>query len=307
MRGTSNDLLRLSILAALSLTAAAPGLAQTETEPAPPAAGNEQASLDTIVVTGSTSKRTLLNASVNVTLATAADLEQKAPRATADVLSLIPGVFVESTAGPVSNNYSVRGLPGGGQTFVNLEEDGMPVLYGGGGADEYFQNDITIEHVEAVQGGTSGVLTPNGAGMTVNFFSKPMSFDEPHGEGRLMGATYGEQRADLYYTAPIPFLGNDVAFSVGGYADSTKGVRSSPFTFQTYHFKGAIEKRFGDGGFVKLTYKLLHLLRIPLSAAQIKIHSRTQFRWEAVGSRWLPDYGNEFRSPDILHQLAGQP
>src|SRR5882724_7815349 len=254
MRGTSNDLLRLSILAALSLTAAAPGLAQTETEPAP-AAGNEQTSLDTIVVTGSTSKRTLLNASVNVTLATAADLEQKAPRATADVLSVIPGVFVESTAGPVSNNYSVRGLPGGGQTFVNLEEDGMPVLYGGGGADEYFQNDITIERVEAVQGGTSGVLTPNGAGMTVNFFSKPMSFDEPHGEGRLMGATYGEQRADLFYTAPIPFLGNDVAFSVGGYADSTKGVRSSPFTFQTYHFKGAIEKRFGDGGFVKFTYK----------------------------------------------------
>jgi len=161
--------LRLSILAALSLTATAPGLAQTETEPAPPPAGNEQASLDTIVVTGSTSKRTLLNASVDVTLATAADLEQKAPRATADVLSLIPGVFVESTAGPVSNNYSVRGLPGGAQTFVNLEEDGMPVVYGGGGADEYFQNDITIERVEAVQGGTSGVLTPNGAGMTVNF------------------------------------------------------------------------------------------------------------------------------------------
>jgi len=164
MRRTTNDVLRLSILAALSLTAAAPGLAEAqatgtgEAEPAPPAAGNEQTSLDTIVVTGSTSKRTLLNASVNVSLATAADLEQRAPRATADVLSLIPGVFVESTAGPVSNNYSVRGLPGGGQTFVNLEEDGMPVLYGGGGADEYFQNDITIERVEAVQGGTSGVL-----------------------------------------------------------------------------------------------------------------------------------------------------
>jgi iron complex outermembrane receptor protein len=261
MRRTNHDVLRLSILAALSLTAAAPGLAEaqaaatTEAEPTPPAAGNEQTSLDTIIVTGSTSKRTLLNASVNVTLATAADIEQKAPRATADVLSLIPGVFVESTAGPVSNNYSVRGLPGGGQTFITLEEDSMPILYGGGGADEYFQNDITIERVEAVQGGTSGILAPNGAGMTVNFFSKPMSFDEAHGEGRLTGATYGEQRADLYYTAPIPFLGNDVAFSVGGFADSTKGVRSSPFTFQSYHFKGAIEKRIGDGGYVKLTYK----------------------------------------------------
>jgi hypothetical protein len=47
------------------------------------------------------------------------------------VLQLIPGVYVESTGGPVSNNYSVRGLP----TFIALQEDGMPVLYGGGGRD----------------------------------------------------------------------------------------------------------------------------------------------------------------------------
>jgi outer membrane receptor protein involved in Fe transport len=277
MKGTNNDKLRLSILAALSLTATAPVLAQraggaagaqpstagaqdaamaqntAQTEAAPEA--NNEAGLDTIVVTGSTSERTLLNASVDVTVVTATDLEQKAPRTTADVLQLVPGIFVESTAGPVSNNYSVRGLPGGGQAFVSLLEDGMPVLYGGGGADEYFQNDITIERVEAVEGGTSGILAPNAAGASINFISKPMNFNEAQGEGRLMGATYGEQRADLYYTGPIAFLGKDVAFSVGGFADSTKGVRSSPFTYQSYHFKGAIEKKFDGGGFVKVTYK----------------------------------------------------
>jgi len=273
MRETSNDKLRLSILAALSLTATAPVFAEPQAATAAPntvgakdavpsqdaataqVAPNEQANLETIVVTGSTSQRTLLNASVDVTVITPADIEQKAPRTTADVLQLVPGIFVESTAGPVSNNYSVRGLPGGGQAFITLQEDGMPILYGGGGADEYFQNDITIERVESVEGGTSGILSPNGAGATINFISKPMNFDEAQGEGRLMGATYGEQRADLYYTAPLPFLGKDVAFSVGGYADSTKGVRSSPFTYQTYHFKGALEKKFDGGGFVKVTYK----------------------------------------------------
>lgn len=277
MKGTHNDRLRLGILTALSLTTTAPVLAQhvagvpdaassaaeaedtaavqDTTKPLSTTASNERTSLDTIVVTGSTSERTLLNASVDVTVVTAKDLEQKAPRTTADVLQLVPGIFVESTAGPVSNNYSVRGLPGGGQTFITLQEDGMPILYGGGGADEYFQNDITIERVEAVEGGTSGILSPNGAGASINFISKPMNFDEAQGEGRLMGATYGEQRADLYYTAPLAFLGKDVAFSVGGYADSTKGVRSSPFTYQTYHFKGAIEKKFEGGGFIKVTYK----------------------------------------------------
>ena len=113
---------------------------------------------------------------------TETQIEEKAPRTTVDVLQLIPGVFVESTAGPVSNNYSVRGLPGGGQTFVMLQEDGMPILYGGGGSDEYFQNDITIDHVEALQGGSSAILGPNGAGMSVNFISRPLNFDE--GEGK---------------------------------------------------------------------------------------------------------------------------
>jgi iron complex outermembrane receptor protein len=273
MKGTNNDKLRLGILAALSLTAAGPVLAEraagapeaapktagqdaaTSPDAAPAQAASEQANLDTIVVTGVTSKRNLLNSSVDVSVATAAEIEQKAPRTTADVLQLIPGIFVESTAGPVSNNYSVRGLPGGGQNFIMLQEDGMPILYGGGGSDEYFQNDITIERVEAVQGGTSGLLSPNGAGATINFISRPMNFNEAQGMGRLTGATYGEERADLFYTAPLPFLGNNVAFMVGGYADSTKGVRSSPFTYQTYHFKGAIEKRFDNGGSLRLSYK----------------------------------------------------
>jgi hypothetical protein len=71
----------------------------------------------------------------------------------------------------------------------------------------------------------------------------------------LSGATYGEARADLYYTAPIKLFGDGWAYSVGGYADSNKGTRSSPFTYQTYHFKGAVEKKFSDDGYIKVTYK----------------------------------------------------
>ncbi len=253
----ATDTLRLSILAILSVSAASAHAA----DPQPPTAADTQpangsdTTLDTIIVTGVTSQRTLLNSSVDVTPINPTEIEQKAPRSTVDVLQLIPGVFVESTAGPVSNNYSVRGLPGGGQTFISLQEDGMPVLYGGGGDDEYFQNDITIDHVEALQGGSSSILGPNGAGMSVNFISRPLNFDEGEGIGKLMAATYGEQRADLYYSGPIKALGDGVAFMVGGYVDSNKGERSSPFTYSTYHIKGALEKKWDDGAFVKVTYK----------------------------------------------------
>src|ERR1700712_2593740 len=131
--------LRLSILAILSMSAAARAADQaspaggdapdaSQNQGASAAAASQDITLDTIVVTGSTSSRTLLNASVDVTPISATQLEQKAPRTTADVLALVPGIYVESTAGPVSNNYSMRGLPGGGQNFVMLMEDGMPVL-----------------------------------------------------------------------------------------------------------------------------------------------------------------------------------
>src|SRR5258706_305198 len=105
----ATDTLRLSILAILSVSAANTHAA----DPTPPPAADTDTTLDTIIVTGVTSQRTLLNSSVDVTPINPTQIEQKAPRSTADVLQLIPGVFVESTAGPVSNNYSVRGLPGG--------------------------------------------------------------------------------------------------------------------------------------------------------------------------------------------------
>src|SRR5580692_987751 len=110
----ATDTLRLSILAILSVSAATARAAdppttadaQPQTPPqnqaASAAAGGSDTTLDTIIVTGVTSQRTLLNSSVDVTPISPTQIEQKAPRSTADVLQLIPGVFVESTAGPVS-------------------------------------------------------------------------------------------------------------------------------------------------------------------------------------------------------------
>ncbi|SEM56471.1 Outer membrane receptor proteins, mostly Fe transport [Sphingomonas gellani] len=217
----------------------------------PPA--TDAGAMQDIIVTGNTSgKRTLFDSSSNVTLASSADIARLAPRSTADVLQLVPGVFVESTAGPISNNYSVRGLRGGAQTFITLEEDGMPILYGGGGADFYFQNDLMIARVEAVEGGTSGVLAPNGAGATINFISLKPSYDHAVASARYTGATYGDLRADGYFSAPIA---DDLAFSVGGYVQSQKGVRRTPFTFFGYNVKAMLEKRFANGGTARLTYK----------------------------------------------------
>jgi iron complex outermembrane receptor protein len=218
-------------------------------------AQGEANTIQTVVVTGSTSKRTLLNASVAITNTTQLQLQEAAPRSTADALTTVPGIVVASTAGPVSNNYAVRGLPGGGSTFVRLEEDGMPEIYGNLNDDEVFQYDISIDHLEAIEGGTSGILTENAAGASINFISRPLNFDTGGGLIRASGTTYGDGRGDFWYSAPIKALGDGVAFAISGYYDNSPGVRDSQFRYGTYHLKGQFEKKFNSGGYVKFMYK----------------------------------------------------
>lgn len=206
-----------------------------------------------IVVTGQTTRnRPLITASADITIATEEDIARKAPKSTADLLELVPGIFVEGTAGAISNNYSVRGLQGGGQRFVQLEEDGLPILYSGGGADFFFDNDLTIERLEAVKGGSSGVLTVNGAGATINFISRKPNFTEAEGIARISAYDYGQKRAEFYYSQPIT---DKLAFSFGGYIQSNPGVRKNPFDYRGWRIKGALEYRFDDGGSIRLSGK----------------------------------------------------
>ena len=251
--------LRITIKAALLAGSAClitPAMAQVANEPseAPSATSDEENDGREIIVTGQTTRnRPLITASADITLATAEDISRKAPRSTAELLELIPGIFVEGTAGEISNNYSVRGLQGGGQRFIQLEEDGLPVIYQGGGADFFFSQDITTDRLEAVKGGSSGVLTVNGAGATINFISKTPNFEKQEGIARLTAYNYGLKRADFYYTAP---LSENLSFNVGGFIQTTPGVRKNPFNYDGYRVKAMLEYRFDGGGFVRLTGKI---------------------------------------------------
>ncbi len=245
---------RAVLLAGVTLVPGA-GWAQTApaTEQGAPATADADDQQD-IIVTGTTSRdRPLITASADITLADRAMIDRRAPRSTADMLELVPGIFVEGTAGQISNNYSVRGLQGGGQRFVQLEEDGMPILYGGGGADFFFDQDLTIDRLEAVKGGSSGVLTVNGAGATINFISKRANFQAPEGQARVTAYNYGMKRGDFYYSAPI--ITDKLAFTVGGYVQSSPGVRKNPFDYAGWRLKGSLDYKFDGGGYIRLSAK----------------------------------------------------
>ncbi len=230
---------------------AMPSLAQTAGAVEPVTAESDDGVQ--IIVTGQTTRnRALITASADITIASEADIARKAPKSTAELLELVPGIFVEATAGAISNNYSVRGLQGGGQRFVQLQEDGLPIVYSGGGADFFFDQDLTIDRLEAVKGGSSGVLAVNGAGATINFISRNPNFKEAEGIARITAYNYGQKRGDFYYSQPIS---DNFAFNVGGYVQSNPGVRNNPFDYQGWRLKGALEYRFDDGGSIRLSAK----------------------------------------------------
>ncbi len=85
--------------------------------------------LDRVVVTGSTGLRTVRESSVAVTVADREALDRKAPYSAAEAMELVPGMYIEASAGEMSNNYSVRGMSGGNQRWVQLQEDGLPIFY----------------------------------------------------------------------------------------------------------------------------------------------------------------------------------
>jgi outer membrane receptor protein involved in Fe transport len=211
------------------------------------AADNGDDKLNRVVVTGSTSlKRTVRESSVAVTSADRADLDRKAPRSTAAALELIPGMMVEDSGGEVSNNYTVRGLAGGGQNFVQLSEDGLPVFYHPGLADTVLKQELSIDRMEAVRGGTSGILTVNGAGATVNFITV-RSKDEPEGALRLTGSDYGTKRIDLRYGGA---LGNGWYAGFGGFYRSSDSVRDIGFTADHGGLLRAyVGRKWSDGEF----------------------------------------------------------
>jgi len=71
-----------------------------------------------------------LESSVSVSSLTSDQIASNQPQNTSDVLSDIPGLFVQSSGGGGNANVSVRGLPisAGGSRYVQFQEDGLPVL-----------------------------------------------------------------------------------------------------------------------------------------------------------------------------------
>lgn len=206
--------------------------------------------LEDVVVTGVVNPKAKLKSSVSITTLNAKQIEQSAPRSTAEIFRTIPGIRSESSGGEGNANIAVRGVPisSGGSKYLQIQEDGLPVLLFGDIAfatsDIFTRFDGNVSKVEAIRGGSASILSSNSPGGIINFISKTGK-TEGGSLSTSFGLDYNDFRTDIDYGAKI---GEGLYFHAGGFYRAGEGVRNTGFTANNGgQVKFNITKEFENG------------------------------------------------------------
>ena len=246
MKRSNLVLKKLGLIVALLLVNLS--FSQNETKPANDTIKTTQ--LEDVVITGVVNPKAKIKSSVSITTMDAKQIDQSAPRSTAEIFRSIPGIRSESSGGEGNSNISVRGVPisSGGSKYLQIQEDGLPVLLFGdiafATADIFTRFDGNVAKIEAIRGGSASTLSSNSPGGIINFISKTGQT-----EGGMVrtsfGLDYNNFRTDVDYGTKI---GDGLYFHVGGFYRAGEGVRKTGSTSNNGgQVKFNITKEFQNG------------------------------------------------------------
>jgi outer membrane receptor protein involved in Fe transport len=248
----------LQMSAARAQTAEPTAAAASAPAAAPAADPNDGLKLDSVVVTGTSTKLSKMKQSVSVSSLDAEQIEKSGATSAAELLRSIPGVRSESSGGEGNANLTVRGVPisAGGARYVQMQEDGLPVLLFGdiafGTADQFLRADYSIDRLEVVRGGSASTLATNSPGGLVNFISK--TGEEAGGAIGLSIAKPREYRVDANYGGS---LGPKTTFHIGGFERIGDGGRPIGYNASNGgQIRANLTQQF-DSGYVRVHLKAL--------------------------------------------------
>nr|WP_240700056.1 TonB-dependent receptor [Sphingomonas gei] len=248
------------LLSVAPLALAGPALAEDKpAAPAQPQAEVPANAPEEVFSTGVAKGRDRLDSATSTSAIKERDVQKLAPRSLADVLRTIPGLRVEGSSGDGNSNYTIRGLPlaSGGSKYMQIEEDGLPVLefgdFFGVASDIFIRADSNLSAVEAIRGGSASTFASNSPGGVINLISK--TGDTEGGAIQLSsGLNYDEQRLDFDYGGK---LSDSLRFHVGGFYRAGEGVRDIGYNgVKGGQIKFNVTKTFSNG-FVRVYGKYL--------------------------------------------------
>lgn len=224
---------RSALLMLMVFAAAGPlGAQEPATEQDEDLESEEPLAMGSVVTTGTASKdRTKYNSSVAITTIEEDEIARRAPSSTAELLTSIPGFWVEATSGTTQGNVFARGIiQDGGYRYVGLMEDGIPIypvfelsFYN---PDQFIRVDSTISRVEAVRGGTAPIFTSGAIGGAINMITRSPGI-EPEGAVKLTVGDFGMYGVDGYWNGPVS---ENWGLGFGGFYRVSDGVRDPGYT-----------------------------------------------------------------------------
>ncbi|PLR21843.1 TonB-dependent receptor [Caulobacter zeae] len=217
-----------SLLVAASATAqAAPAVAAE-----PPAQPEAPSEVEEVIVVGTPGGAGIdkLSASFAVSTVNAADITKASPKSSAELLALVPGVWVETSGGVAGANVFVRGFPATGDAeFLTIQLQGAPIYPPSTLSflenSSIFRVDETISRMEALRGGPNPIFSNGQPGLTTNFMLKEGG-EETKGLVKASTSDYGLRRVDGVVSGK---LADDLFFMVGGYVTRSPGIRDTQF------------------------------------------------------------------------------
>lgn len=209
--------------------------------------------------TGVAKGRDLLDTAISASVIDETDLPKLSVSSIAGIMQNIPGIRAETSDIDGFSSITVRGLPlsADGSKFLQLQEDGLPVLEFGdlhfASADQFIRADLTLSQVQAIRGGSASTFASNSPGGVVNFISK--TGETEGGTVQLSsGLGYDLKRVDFSYGSP---LGGGWRFHVGGFYRDGEGPRTIGYTgFRGGQVKLNVTKQF-EGGYIRFYGKYL--------------------------------------------------
>lgn len=209
--------------------------------------------------TGVARGRDPLDSATSTSALRQAEIEILGARSLGDILRNIPGVRTESSTGDGSSAYTIRGLPlaSGGSKYMQIQEDGLPVLEFGdifnSATDIFIRADFNLAAIEAIRGGSASTFASNSPGGVINLISR--TGDVRGGAIQVTtGLDYDTNRVDFHYGAPIS---DNLRFHVGGFYRTGEGQRDVGFTaYEGGQLRFNITRDFANG-YVRLSGKYL--------------------------------------------------
>ncbi|WP_047170371.1 TonB-dependent receptor domain-containing protein [Novosphingobium sp. Rr 2-17] len=263
----------------------------------------KQPPAEAVFSTGVAKGRDRLDSATSTSSLQADDIQKIGARSLAEILRSIPGIRTESSTGEANGSYTIRGLPlaSGGSKFMQIQEDGLPVLEFGDffnvASDIFIRADSNLSAVEAIRGGSASTFASNSPGGVINLISKTGEVEGGAIE-LTTGVDYDTKRLDFDYGGRIS---DTLRFHLGGFYRSGEGQRDVGFNaYQGGQLKFNITKEF-DAGYIRLSGKYLDdrapaylpgPIRITGTDANPTFSSFTNFdiRRDSVQSRYITSF-----------------